>query len=147
MHWYYEIFLVLLLINLDWYCHLRRWLLILRLGLPVFLGSDLLYALLIYIYIQTTYAQTTIYIQTNFCFWLAKNRKYKVWVINFCILQYLFRSVNPIWRWWIVFAEWLTDERRLVLFPAGIIVRDPHHRESPTRREQGPNLRRTQVQA
>ena len=32
------------------------------------------------------------------------------------------------------FAVWLTDERRLALFPAGTIVRDPHHRESPTRR-------------
>ena len=33
---------------------------------------------------------------------------------------------------------------RLALFPAGTIVRDPHHRESPTRREQGLNLRRTE---
>ena len=41
------------------------------------------------------------------------------------------------------FVVWLTDERRLALFPAGTIVRDPHHRESPTRREQGLNLRRT----
>ena len=32
-------------------------------------------------------------------------------------------------------------------FPVGIIVRDPHHRESPTRREQDLNLRRTWVQA
>ena len=32
---------------------------------------------------------------------------------------------------------WLTDERRLALFPAEAIIRDPHHRESPTRREQG----------
>ena len=31
---------------------------------------------------------------------------------------------------------WLTDEKRLALFPAGTIIRDPHHRESPTRREQ-----------
>ena len=31
----------------------------------------------------------------------------------------------------------------LALFPAGTIVRDPHHRESQTRREQGLNLRRT----
>ena len=38
---------------------------------------------------------------------------------------------------------WLTDERRLALFPAGTIVRHPHHRESPTRREQDLNLRRT----
>ena len=31
----------------------------------------------------------------------------------------------------------LVDRRRygLALFPAGTIVRDPHHRESPTRRE------------
>ena len=36
---------------------------------------------------------------------------------------------------------------RLVLFPAGTIVRDPHHIESPTRREQDLNLRRTSVQA
>ena len=31
---------------------------------------------------------------------------------------------------------WLTNERRLALFQAGAIVRDPHHRESGTRREQ-----------
>ena len=43
-----------------------------------------------------------------------------------------------IW-WWIVFVVWLTDERRLVLFPAWTIVRDPHHRESPTRRQQDMN--------
>ena len=35
----------------------------------------------------------------------------------------------------------------VALFPAGTIVRDPHHRESPTCREQGLNLRRTWVQA
>ena len=38
---------------------------------------------------------------------------------------------------------WLTDERRLALFTAGTIVRDRDHRESPTRREQSLNLRRT----
>ena len=31
---------------------------------------------------------------------------------------------------------WLTDERRLALFLAGTIVRDPHHRQSPARRKQ-----------
>ena len=41
------------------------------------------------------------------------------------------------------FVVWLTDERRLALFPDGTIVRDPHHRESPTRREQGLNQCRT----
>ena len=44
------------------------------------------------------------------------------------------------------FVVWLTDERGLALFSAGTIVRDPHHRESPTRREQYTNLRRTRVQ-
>ena len=34
-----------------------------------------------------------------------------------------------------------------VLFPVGTIVRDSHHRKSPTRREQGLNLRWTWVQA
>ena len=27
---------------------------------------------------------------------------------------------------------WLTEERRLALIPDGTILRDPHHRESPT---------------
>ena len=44
------------------------------------------------------------------------------------------------------FVVWLTNERRLALFPVGTIVKDPHHRESPTRHEQGLNLRRTLVQ-
>ena len=35
----------------------------------------------------------------------------------------------------------------LALFPARTIARDPHHHESPTRREQDLNLRRTWVQA
>ena len=39
-----------------------------------------------------------------------------------------------------VFVEWLTDERRLALFPAGTIVRDPRHRESPARLKQDLNL-------
>ena len=38
-----------------------------------------------------------------------------------------------------VFVVWLTDERRLALFPAGSIVTVLHNRESPTRREQGWN--------
>ena len=46
-----------------------------------------------------------------------------------------------------VFVVQLTDERGLALFPAGNIVTDPHHRESPTCREQDLNLRRTCVQA
>ena len=38
--------------------------------------------------------------------------------------------------WWIVFAVWLTDERRSALFPSGTIVRLPRHLESPTLCEQ-----------
>ena len=33
------------------------------------------------------------------------------------------------------FVVWLTDERNLALFPAGIIVTDSRYRESPTRRK------------
>ena len=40
------------------------------------------------------------------------------------------------------FAVWLTAERRLALFPAGSIVRDPNHHKSPTHREQGLKLRK-----
>ena len=42
---------------------------------------------------------------------------------------------------------WLTDEKRLALFLAGTIVRDPHHHESSTRRKQDFNLRRTWIRA
>ena len=42
----------------------------------------------------------------------------------------------------------MVDRRKLLtLFPAGIIVRNPHHRESPTLREQDLNLLRIWVQA
>ena len=44
------------------------------------------------------------------------------------------------WRWWIVFVIWFTDERRLALLPAKIIVKDPHYRESLTCLEQDLNL-------
>ena len=70
-----------------------------------------------------------------------------------CHLRFLkadfhkFYLVHSLWWWWIVFVVWLTDERRLALFPAGTIIRDHHNRESPTRRKQGFNLRRTWVQA
>ena len=41
----------------------------------------------------------------------------------------------------------LTEVRRLAVFPAGTIVRDPHHRESPTCRGQDLDRRRALVQA
>ena len=33
------------------------------------------------------------------------------------------------------FVVWLNGERRVALILAGTIARDPHHRESPTRRD------------
>ena len=61
------------------------------------------------------------------------------------------RAPSRIRKWnqlnWIVFVIWLTDERRLVLFSAGTIVRDPHHRESATHCNQDFNLHTTWVQA
>ena len=44
------------------------------------------------------------------------------------------------------FLVWLTDEMLFALFPAGTIVRDPHHSKSPTRRGQDLSLHRTKVQ-
>ena len=43
----------------------------------------------------------------------------------------------------------MVDRRKvfIALFPAGIIVRDPLHRESLTHRKQDLSLRRTSVQA
>ena len=41
------------------------------------------------------------------------------------------------------FCGMVDRQRRLALFPAGTIVTDPHHCESPTRRKQGMNMRRT----
>ena len=45
------------------------------------------------------------------------------------------------------FVVWLTDERRLALFPARTTIRDPRHHESPTRREQDLNLPRARIHA
>ena len=41
------------------------------------------------------------------------------------------------------FCGMVTNERQSGPFSVRSIVRDPHHRESPTRREQDLNLRRT----
>ena len=77
---------------------------------------------------------------------------------NNCLVECLYRLRSYMliclelsgkgWWWWrIAFVLWLTDERHFVLFPAETIVRDPHHRESPTCCEQDLNLCRTWVQA
>ena len=42
-----------------------------------------------------------------------------------------------------VFVVWSTKEKRLALFPAGTIVKYPHHHKSLTRSEQGLNLQKT----
>ena len=39
----------------------------------------------------------------------------------------------------LLFVVWLTDEKRLALFPVGTIVRDSHHCESPRCCEQDRN--------
>ena len=62
-----------------------------------------------------------------------------------CSIHYS-SSHKKLVNWWVVFMLWLTDERRLTLIPAGTIVRDPHHHESPTHREQDLNLRKTWLQ-
>ena len=54
--------------------------------------------------------------------------------------QFRLNKINEIKDYFI--AE-IREKRRLALFPAGTIVRDPHHLKSPTRREQDLNLRRT----
>ena len=41
---------------------------------------------------------------------------------------------------------WLTDERRLALFAAGTIARDPYHRKSPAHRKQDLNLQKIWVE-
>ena len=71
---------------------------------------------------------------------LIKNKKYVLYVRKRFVWWWWWW-----WWWWIAFVVWLTDERHLVLFQAGTIVRDPHYHESPTCREQGLNLPRTWV--
>ena len=60
---------------------------------------------------------------------------------KFCVCVEVMMMMN-CFLWYL-----LTDERHLALFPARTIVRDPHHRESPTRHEQELSLHRTWVQA
>ena len=44
-------------------------------------------------------------------------------LLSFVLIGLIHRLRDVWWRWWwIVFVVWLTDERRLVLFPAGTIV-------------------------
>ena len=92
--------------------------------------------------LELTDIAKVVYLSTSGCLGLtvnsAKNRNFTVVVV--C-------STRFWWWWWIAFVVLLTDERCLAFFPAGAIVRDPHHRKSSTRRWRNLNLRRTWVQA
>ena len=55
---------------------------------------------------------------------------------------YVYRQIHRLMMMKNCFVVSLTNERHLALYPAGTIVRDPHHRESPTRCEQDLNMRR-----
>ena len=46
------------------------------------------------------------------------------------------------WWWWIVFAEWLTDKKRLALFPDSIIVSESRHGKFRTRWEKDSRTQR-----
>ena len=58
-------------------------------------------------------------------------------------LKLLYTNLSTLMMMMNCFVVWLTEEWYLALFPVGTIVRDPHYRESPTRREQGLNECRT----
>ena len=58
----------------------------------------------------------------------------KKYTAEFCMMMMIMMNC---------FVVWLTDKRRLTLFLAGTIVRDPHHLESLTHREQNLNLCKT----
>ena len=45
------------------------------------------------------------------------------------------------------FCGMVDRQRNLALFPAPAINKDPHHHESPTRRKQNLNLRKTWIPA
>ena len=64
------------------------------------------------------------------------NKWYETSVTKACGIFHYWYYWQWWWWLWIVFMVWLTNERCLVLFPAGTIVWDRHHCESPTRCEQ-----------
>ena len=72
------------------------------------------------------------------CF--KKSIKCSIQTISGKVFPYFLQGNSKLWiwhsgrkiSWWILFFVWLTDERRLALFPAETIFRDPHHRESLT---------------
>ena len=67
----------------------------------------------------------------------------KIYILSLKRFGFFWRT----WWWWVAFVVWSIDERRIAFFSAMTIVRDPHHRESLTNREQDLNLHITWVQA
>ena len=85
-------------------------------------------------------------LQNNFIEITLRHGRYPVKLLHIfrtSFFRTIFQNIFCKEYLWIVFVVWLTDEIRLALFPAGTIVGDLHHRESPTHREQDLNLRRT----
>ena len=56
---------------------------------------------------------------------------------------FVFGSVWGVASFDELFLVWLTNERHLAIFPAGTIVRYPHHCKSLTHCEKNLNLHRT----
>ena len=80
------------------------------------------------------YLKFPLFYCTNY-FWCTYDKKIKTFLYGvFYKVIYSGSDDNGYGWWW--FVVWLTDERRLALFPARTIARDPHHRESLTRGEQ-----------
>ena len=71
---------------------------------------------------------------------------YIIWYFNITIKISIINILLSFYADELFFVVWLTDEKHIVLFPAGIIVRNPNHRKSKTHRELDLNLRQTWVQ-
>ena len=59
------------------------------------------------------------------CFVHSRVWRHSHWIQDFMMMMMMVTC----------FVVWLTDERRLALFPAGTTARDPHHRKSLTCRK------------
>ena len=67
----------------------------------------------------------------------------KIYILSLKRFFFFWRT----WWWWVAFVVWSIGERRIALFSAMTIVKDPHHRESLPSHEQDLNLHITWVQA
>ena len=73
-------------------------------------------------YFHAVYFLALVFKRASLCNWQHKHNNIKTTLFSLML--------------WIVFVVWLTDERGLALFLVETIARDPHHRQSPTRRKQ-----------